>query len=127
MATGCGQEGRGFIPSSGKIFLSCTGSGPVLGSNQPPIQLVPGALSPQLKQQGHNADHAPLSSAEVKKGGAIYLLPYKYLCLLQDVIKSALDCFQKWEIRFVAQCAVDGNLYKIVSVILLLLFVLFLD
>jgi hypothetical protein len=52
-------------------FLIFTASRPVLGSTQPPIQWVPGVLSPRVKQQGHEADHSPLSSAEVRNGGAI--------------------------------------------------------
>jgi hypothetical protein len=38
---------------------------------QPPIQWVPGALSPGVKRQGREADHSLPSSAEVKNGGAI--------------------------------------------------------
>jgi len=38
-----------------------------LGPNQLPIQQVPGALSLGVKQQGHEADHSPPSSAEVKE------------------------------------------------------------
>jgi hypothetical protein len=38
------------------------GSRSALGSTQPPIQWVPGALSP-----GREADHSPPTSAEVKK------------------------------------------------------------
>jgi hypothetical protein len=33
---------------------------------QPPIQWVPGALSSGVKQPGHEADHTPPSSADVK-------------------------------------------------------------
>jgi hypothetical protein len=38
-----------------------------LGSTQLPIQCVPGALFPGVKQQGREADHSPPASAEVKK------------------------------------------------------------
>jgi hypothetical protein len=38
-------------------------------------QWVPGAVSPRVKRQGRDADHSPLTSAEIKKGGAIPLLP----------------------------------------------------
>jgi hypothetical protein len=38
-----------------------------LGSNQPPIKWVPGALSLGVKRQGHEADHSPPTGAEVKK------------------------------------------------------------
>jgi hypothetical protein len=37
------------------------------GSTQPPIQWVPGALSPGVKRPGRGADHSPPASAEVKK------------------------------------------------------------
>jgi hypothetical protein len=43
-----------------------TSSRPALGSTQPPIQWVPGTLSPRVKQPGREADHWP-TSAEVKK------------------------------------------------------------
>jgi hypothetical protein len=50
---------------------------PTLGPIQPPIQWVPGALSlGGFKQWGHQADHSPPSSAEVKKGAAIPPLPH---------------------------------------------------
>jgi hypothetical protein len=42
---------------------------------QSPIQWVPGAVSPQVKGPGSEADHAPPSSAEVKNGGATPPLP----------------------------------------------------
>jgi hypothetical protein len=40
-----------------------------------PIQWVSGVLSLEIKQPGCEADHLPLSNAEVKNGGAIFLLP----------------------------------------------------
>jgi hypothetical protein len=38
-----------------------------VGPTQPPIQLVPGALSPGVKRQGREAGDSPPASAEVKK------------------------------------------------------------
>jgi hypothetical protein len=38
-----------------------------LGSTQPAIQWVPGALSSGVKLPDHETDHSPLASAEVKK------------------------------------------------------------
>jgi hypothetical protein len=48
------------------IFLFTAASRTVLGPTQPPIQWVPGALSPGVKRPGREADHSPPSSAEVK-------------------------------------------------------------
>jgi hypothetical protein len=48
------------------IFLFTTASRMALGPTQPPIQLVPGALSLGVKRPGCEADHSPPSSAEVK-------------------------------------------------------------
>jgi hypothetical protein len=42
-------------------------SRPALGSTQLPIQWVPGAPSPEVKRPGHEADHSPPASTEVKK------------------------------------------------------------
>jgi hypothetical protein len=42
-------------------------SRPALGPTQPHIWWVSGALSPGVKRPGHDADHSPPSSAEVKK------------------------------------------------------------
>jgi hypothetical protein len=49
------------------IFLF-TASRQALGPTQPPIQWVPGALS-----LGHEVDHLPLSSAEVKEWVELYI------------------------------------------------------
>jgi hypothetical protein len=48
-----------------------------LGSTQPPIQWVPGALSLGVKRQGREADLSPPSSAKVKKTWVYtFTLPY---------------------------------------------------
>jgi len=49
------------------IILFTTVSRMDLGPTQPPIQWVPGALSLEIKRSGHEADHSPPSSAEVKE------------------------------------------------------------
>jgi hypothetical protein len=60
-------DDRGFECRQGLgIFLFTTASRPAVGSIQPPIQWVPGALSLGLKRQARQADHSPPSSAEVK-------------------------------------------------------------
>jgi hypothetical protein len=58
---------RGSIPGRGeRIFPLTSVSRPVLGPTQPPVQLVPGVVSPRVKARpGRDADHSPLSSAEV--------------------------------------------------------------
>jgi hypothetical protein len=68
MASGHGLEDRGVrvrIPEGSRIFSMS--SRPVLGSTQPPIQWIPGAISPGVKLPGREADHSPPASAEVKK------------------------------------------------------------
>jgi hypothetical protein len=50
-----------------KDCLSYLASRPVMGFTQPPIQWVPGALSPKVKRPGREVDHSPPASAEVKK------------------------------------------------------------
>jgi hypothetical protein len=55
-------------------------SWPALESTQPPIQWVPGALSPGVKRLGRETDHSSSVSAEVKKM-YIYLstAPYVFM------------------------------------------------
>jgi hypothetical protein len=47
-----------------EILLYSTPSRPTLWPTHPPIQTVPGALSPGVKRQGREADYSP-SSADV--------------------------------------------------------------
>jgi hypothetical protein len=61
-----GLDGRGFESRQGLEFFFTTASGPALESTQPPIRWVQGALSLGVKLPGHEADHSPSSSAEVK-------------------------------------------------------------
>jgi hypothetical protein len=73
-ATGYGLDNRGVgvrVPVGARIFSKS--SRLALGSTQPPIQWVPGTLSPGVKRQGREADQSPPTSAEVKK---IYPLPH---------------------------------------------------
>jgi hypothetical protein len=48
------------------IFSHCHHIQTGLGPTQPPIQRVLGALTLAVKQVGHEADHSPPCSAEVK-------------------------------------------------------------
>jgi hypothetical protein len=59
------------------FFLFSITSSPTLRPTQHSIQWVPKAVSPGVKRQEREADHSYLSSAEVKKGGAIAPLPRK--------------------------------------------------
>jgi hypothetical protein len=54
------------------------------GPTQPPIQWVPGAISPEEKRPGREADHSPPPSAEVKDSEAIPTLTYVFMvwCLI---------------------------------------------
>jgi hypothetical protein len=60
-----------------KDFLFSTESRPVLGPTQSPIQWVLEAVSPRVKRPRREAGAIPPTSAEVKNGKAIPLLPYE--------------------------------------------------
>jgi hypothetical protein len=74
IATGYWLDGTGSIPGMARLFS--THSRPALGPTQPPIEWIPGAISPGVKRPGSEADHSSPSSAEVKNGGAIPPLPH---------------------------------------------------
>jgi hypothetical protein len=48
---------RGFNPRQMQEIFSSTASRPDLGTTQPPIQRVPGALSSRVKRQGRETGH----------------------------------------------------------------------
>jgi hypothetical protein len=54
-----------------KIFLFSTAFQTDSGAHPASYPRSTGAFFPGVNQQGHEADHSALSSAEVKKGGAI--------------------------------------------------------
>jgi hypothetical protein len=60
-------RGRSSSPSRVKNFLFSTSSRPVLGTTQPTIERVSGALSPGVKRSGREAVNSPPTSAEFKK------------------------------------------------------------
>jgi hypothetical protein len=61
-----GQPGNwGSIPGRVEIFIIYSVSRLALGLSQTPTQWVLLALSPEVKQWVHEADHSPLSGVEV--------------------------------------------------------------
>jgi hypothetical protein len=74
--TGNRLDGRGSIPGRDKIFLFFIVSRQVMEITQPPVQWVPGTISPGIKRAGREADHSPPSSAEDKNGRSIPPLPH---------------------------------------------------
>jgi hypothetical protein len=65
--------------SSARDFLPSTSSRPALGPSQPAIQRVLRTYSPRITLQRHEGDHLPLSSAELKNGGAISPLSIHFM------------------------------------------------
>jgi hypothetical protein len=68
IATSYGLYDRGVgvrVPVGSRFFSSP--KRPDRRSTQPPIQWVPGALSPGVKQPEREVDHSPPTSTEVKK------------------------------------------------------------
>jgi hypothetical protein len=51
--------------NDGIFLLLATPSRPALGPTQPPIQLIPGALTSGMKGSGRKADHSPACGPEV--------------------------------------------------------------
>jgi hypothetical protein len=73
-------RGRSSSPGSGKIFLLCTASRPVLGPIQPPIHWVSGAISPGVMRPRREADRLHPTSAEVMKTWtSISTPPYAFM------------------------------------------------
>jgi hypothetical protein len=58
-----------------EILFFSTVSRPAVGFTQPPALWVPGALSPRKGWPGRKDGNSLPSSAEIKSGGAISLLP----------------------------------------------------
>jgi hypothetical protein len=68
LTTGWTTRRSGFDSWRGqRIFPLSSVSRPALGPTQPPVQCVPGVLSPGVKARpGRDADHSPPSSVEVE-------------------------------------------------------------
>jgi hypothetical protein len=71
-----GLGDRGSIPTTGeRIFPLASVSRPALGPTQPPVQWVPGVLSPGVKRsQGMTLTTHPQSSAAVNNEYELYVL-----------------------------------------------------
>jgi hypothetical protein len=57
------------------MFLYSTASRPAVGPTKSAMQWVPGGISLGVMWPGLEADHTPLSNAEVKKDGSTRPLP----------------------------------------------------
>jgi hypothetical protein len=68
----------GFDSRQWQVFFFFTAFRPVLGPAQPRTHQIPVVLSAGVKRQGHEANHSPPSSAEVKNGGAVTPLPHMF-------------------------------------------------
>jgi hypothetical protein len=66
----------GFDSRHDKFSLFSTAPRLALGPTQTPIHWVPGAISPDVKPPGLEANHSPQSSAEVKNDGVIPPFPH---------------------------------------------------
>jgi hypothetical protein len=76
IATRCTTKELSFDSQQGQqIFLFSIASRPTPGPTQPPIQWIHGAISPEVKRHGREADHSPPSRTEVKNHAAIPSLP----------------------------------------------------
>jgi hypothetical protein len=88
IATGYGLDGRGVgvrVPVRSRMFCSPCPPDRLWEPTEPPIQLVPGALSTEVKRPGREAGHSPPTNVEVKKTW-IYtsIPPYAFIawCLI---------------------------------------------
>jgi hypothetical protein len=74
-------------PAGTRDISSSIKSGTALGSTQPPVKWVLGAVSPGVKWKSCEADYSPPSRAEVKNGGAIFSHPHTPLLHVATFIK----------------------------------------
>jgi hypothetical protein len=69
-----------YLAKGKRIFLYFVLSRLALVLTQSSIQWISGALSPRVKWLGHETDHSPACSAEVKNSGAAPPLTSTRLC-----------------------------------------------
>jgi hypothetical protein len=81
---------RSSSPGRDKNFQFSISFRPALGLTQPPIQLVPGALSPGVAKLATHLQRVPRS----RKRGSIHPLPYVVMaqCLVKHGHKFILPC-----------------------------------
>jgi hypothetical protein len=100
-----------------RFFLFATTSRQALGPPQPPVQWVPGAFTPQVKQLGCEGDHSPPSSAKVKNAWSFTsTLQYVFMvwCCIKhrDNFTSTLpDCINFLFISFSVACSTLECIY----------------
>jgi hypothetical protein len=82
---GYGMNDRSSVPGrfNDRIFLFAIAFRLALGPTQPPLQWVPGAITPVIKRSVLEADNSPASSAEVKSVWSYISTP---LVLLHGVV-----------------------------------------
>jgi hypothetical protein len=76
IATSYGLDCCGSSPGRGKRFSLFHSIQAASGPIHPPIQWVPRSVSPGVKRPEREADHSPLSNAEVKNGTATSSIPH---------------------------------------------------
>jgi hypothetical protein len=78
------------IPARAGIFLFTTASRTALVPTQPPIQRKLGVLSVGVKRPGHEADHSPPSSVEVKEWVELnFTSPIRLPCVMLSSLNKA--------------------------------------
>jgi hypothetical protein len=70
------RGGRSSSPGRVKNWLFSTSSRSALGPTQPPIQRIPGAISPGVKRPGREAEHSLHVVSRSRKRGSIHPLPH---------------------------------------------------
>jgi hypothetical protein len=75
---------QSLSPRGVKNFHFSISSRPALGPIQPLIQWLLGALSPEVKRPDCEADHSPLTSAEVKKMLIVLVIYLHHIGWIKD-------------------------------------------